>query len=153
MQDFMHKINSLFISLEALNLEYLNKYNISYVQQNNQINIKQLQNYCLNNNKTLIKYPIQYKYEYITILITILYQAINKNKASELVQLILKKETLLNQYIQKFHHIYLNKYDYYTLNTKYETLKISNFAIINLYLIYISKKHANLIYLIYYLIA
>nr|YP_010865180.1 hypothetical protein QQR83_pgp194 [Campylaephora boydenii]WGT74147.1 hypothetical protein [Campylaephora boydenii] len=148
MQQFMHKINYLLISLEALNLDYLENYDLYYTEQ---INKTQLNTYYINHKNLLKKNKIYSSYKYIIILINILYQVINKNKSSELVQLILKQDKLLNQYIKKFHYIYFNNHDYYTLYTKHEKPNITQIAILNLYIIYIIIKNTNSLYLTYYL--
>nr|YP_009300447.1 hypothetical chloroplast RF65 [Campylaephora sungminbooi]AKU47366.1 hypothetical chloroplast RF65 [Campylaephora sungminbooi] len=149
MHQFMHKINYLLISLEALNLDYLENYDLCYKEQ---IKKTRLNQYYINNQNLFKKNKIDYSYTCAIILINILYKVINKNKSSELVQLILKQDKLLNQYIKKFHHIYFNNQDYYTLYTKHEKPNIKQIAIINLYIIYIIIQSTNFLYLTYYLI-
>ena len=156
MQHFMHKINYLFISLEALNLNYFKNSNTYYNEYNNTLYKTKLKNNIINikNKKDINIYQISYSYQcqYIFKLIILLYHIINKDKISEITQLIFTQEKLLNQYIKKFYNIYFNNNDYYTLYTANEIMNIKNIAITNLYIIYISTKKNNILYLTYHLI-
>lgn len=146
-KQYVSKIYYLFMSLEALNLNSIKNYNTYRTKEHSNYNSF----YYLNPILLFNRYK-KYSYINIIILITILYKTINKNNFCELIQLILKKDKLLNQYIHKFRHIYFNNNNYYILSTYNEQLKINKIAILNLYTMYIITKHTNLLYLIYYIL-
>jgi len=144
---FTRKINYLLISLEVLKLNSIDKNN-KYLNKNHRVN----KFYTLEHINIANKYKRQYSYTNSLILIDTLYTSLHKKKSFKLIQLILQKENLLNIYIKKFNHIYLNNNNYYTLYANNDKTKIHYIAIINLYIIYFMQKNNNILYLTYYLL-
>lgn len=152
---YTKKIHYLLISLEVLNL-HLTPNDKEYFNKNQYIDQKDLNELFNRTNLTNIYLldPNQIKSSYINIItiINILYTAINQEKSHQIIQNILKKEKLLNQYLLKFNHIYFSHYTKYKSSIKNEKITIYDIAIINLYIIYLIKKNKQILYLTYYLL-
>jgi hypothetical protein len=141
---YNNKIHNLLISLESLNLHISPDFHNKYVKNNsiNRVYLNEI--YTLN---TIKKTNVN-----ILIIINNLYKAIHQTKSYKIIQIILKEEKLLNQYMKKFNYIYLKKYNKYQSYIINEKTTIYNIAIMNLYIIYLINKRSNLYYLIYYLL-